>query len=408
MSAKHLIGAFLITSLGVCLTNAKQPIEEEVQDVWTGVDRIVAVGSVHGNYGRFVSILQTAGLIDGETNWSGGTAHLVQTGDVVHLGPHSKRVIDLLMKLQEQSRAAGGNVHALIGNHEVMNLTGDLRYVNPQEFAAFTDKNSKMLMERFFEQDALAWKQHDTETQVDNPAGQMSQRRYKAFKEKWDADYPLGYFEYRYAFGPDGDTAEAWVTQVLALESSTKNRVFNNLRKRKRYAPWALRQNVAIRINDTLFMHGGISPKYASSSIRQINETVRSELIERAKLRKGMAVDPEGPLWYEGLGKGSASESHVEQLLKRHQVKRIVEGHTHMPGTIMPRFEGKVLAIDAGLRLGRMAFLVIEGDKATAVQGSKSVEIPSDSGKLLAYLKESASLMYRVPPELEAAIKGLE
>ena len=96
----------------------------------------------------------------------------------------------------------------------------------------------------------------------------------------------------------------------------------------------------AIRINDTLFMHGGISPKYASSSIRKINETVRSELIEKAKLKIGMAVDPEGPLWYEGLGKGSVSESHVEQLLKQHQVKRIVEGHTPMPGTIMPHFEG--------------------------------------------------------------------
>ena len=155
-------------------------------------------------------------------------------------------------------------------------------------------------------------------------------------------------------------------------------------------------------------MHGGISPKYASSSIRKINETVRSELIEKAKLKIGMAVDPEGPLWYEGLGKGSVSESHVEQLLKQHQVKRIVEGHTPMPGTIMPRFEGKVLAIDAGLRLGRMAFLVIERDKATAVQGSKSVEIPSDSDKLLGYLKKSASMMYRVPPELKAAIEGLE
>ena len=408
MSAKRLIGAFLVTSLGVCLTNAKQPIGEEVQDVWTGVDRIVAVGSVHGNYGRFVSILRTAELIDGETNWSGATAHLVQTGDVVHLGPHSKRVIDLLMKLQEQARAAGGNVHALIGNHEVMNLTGDLRYVNPQEYAAFTDKNSKLLMERFFAQDAFLWKQHDIETQVDNPAGQTGQRRYKAFKEKWDADYPLGYFEYRYAFGPDGDTAEAWVTQVLASDPLTVNKVFNELRKRKRYAPWALKQNVAIRINDTLFMHGGISPKYASSSIREINETVRGELTERAKLKIGMAVDPEGPLWYEGLGKGSASDSHVAQLLKQHQVKRIVEGHTPMPGTIIPRFDGKVLAIDAGLRLGRMAFLVIEGDKATVVQGSKSVEIPSDSSKLLGYLKESASLMYRVPPELQAAIKELE
>lgn len=97
---------------------------------------------------------------------------------------------------------------------------------------------------------------------------------------------------------------------------------------------------------------------------------MRSELIEKVKFRKGIAVDPEGPLWYEDLGKGFVSETYVEQLLKQHQVKRIVEGHTHMPGTIMPRFEGKVLAIDAGLRLGRMAFLVIEGDRATAVQGS--------------------------------------
>ncbi len=408
MSARRFIGAFLITSLGVCLMHAKQPIEDEIQDVWTDVDRIVAVGSVHGNYGRFVSILQTAGLIDSDTNWSGGTVHLVQTGNVVHLGPHSRRVIDLLMKLQEQARAAGGYVHVLIGNHEAMNLTGDLRYVNPQEYAAFADKHSKALNFRFFDPEAEAWKQNDAETQVDNPAGQMGQRRYKAFREKWVADYPLGYFEYRYAFGPDGDTAAAWVTQILASEPSTKKKVFDDLRKTKRYAPWTLKQNVAVQINDTLFIHGGISPKYASSSLREINETVRSELIDRAKFNKGMAVDPEGPLWYEGLGKGSASETHVEQLLKQHQVKRIVEGHTHTPGTIMPLFDGKVLAIDAGLRLGRMAFLVIEGDKSTAVQGSKSVEIPSDSGKLLAYLKESAAMMYRVPPELQAAIKELE
>jgi len=232
MSARRLIGAFLITSLGVCLMHAKQPIEDEIQDVWTGVDRIVAVGSVHGNYGRFVSMFQTAGLIDGDTNWSGGTAHLVQTGNVVYLGPHSKRVIDLLMKLQEQARPAGGYVHALIGNHEVMNLTGDLRYVNPQEYAAFADKNSKALNFRFFDPEAEAWKQSDVETQVDNPAGQMGQRRYKAFREKWEADYPFGYFEYRYAFGPDGDTAAAWVTQVLASERSTKNKVFNDLRKK--------------------------------------------------------------------------------------------------------------------------------------------------------------------------------
>ena len=298
MTARRLLGVFLIATMGIVPMSARGPIEEDLQDVWTGVDRIVAVGSVHGNYGRFVAILQTAGLVDAQTNWSGGTNHLVQTGDVVHLGPHSRRVIDLLMKLQKQAPAAGGRVHYLIGNHEAMNLYGDLRYATPQEFAAFVDDDSEELRERFFQQDAMAWKQKDVETQVDSPGGQLSKRRYEAFSKKWNADHPMGYFEYVYAFGPDGDTAQAWVTQILDLAYGTKGHIFNRLRETKRYAPWVLSQNVAIRINDILFMHGGISPKYASRSIREINQTVRSELRNKAQLQKGMAVDPEGPLWY--------------------------------------------------------------------------------------------------------------
>src|SRR5262245_33598569 len=104
--------------------------------VFTGVERVVAVGDVHGDFGAFVGVLRAAGVIDQKNKWTGGKTHLVQTGDVPDRGADSRKVMDLLMDLEKQAPKAGGRVHALIGNHEAMNLYGDLRYVVPGEFAA--------------------------------------------------------------------------------------------------------------------------------------------------------------------------------------------------------------------------------------------------------------------------------
>ena len=91
----------------------------------------------------FVKVLQSASLIDTKGDWAGGKTHLVQTGDVLDRGPDSKAVMDLLIKLEKQSAAAGGAVHCLIGNHEAMNVYGDLRYVSPGEYAAWEAGNPK-------------------------------------------------------------------------------------------------------------------------------------------------------------------------------------------------------------------------------------------------------------------------
>ena len=108
-----------------------------IQNVWSGVDRVVAVGDVHGDYEQFTAVLASAGLIDGNGDWVGGRTRLVQTGDVVDRGPDSKAVMDLLMKLEKQAAAAGGGVHCLIGNHEAMDVYGDLRYVSPGEYSSY-------------------------------------------------------------------------------------------------------------------------------------------------------------------------------------------------------------------------------------------------------------------------------
>src|SRR5436190_15794143 len=102
----------------------------------TGVDRVVAVGDVHGAYDRYVEILRTTGLLDDRLRWTGGRAHLVQLGDVVDRGPDSLKALDLLERLEKDASRAGGAVHALLGNHEVMRIVGDVRFATAGEYEA--------------------------------------------------------------------------------------------------------------------------------------------------------------------------------------------------------------------------------------------------------------------------------
>src|SRR5579863_3887269 len=99
------------------------------QDTFEGVERIVAIGDIHGDLEVFVNLLKTAKLVDNRNNWIGGKTHLVMPGDFIDRGNNSRKVMDLLMSLEPQAQKAGGRVHALLGNHEAANLYGDLRYV---------------------------------------------------------------------------------------------------------------------------------------------------------------------------------------------------------------------------------------------------------------------------------------
>jgi len=99
--------------------------------------RVVAVGDLHADYGQAAKVLSAVGLVDDEAHWTGGRAILVQTGDVMDRGPDSHRLIRLLDTLRTEARAAGGDVVALLGNHEVMNLRGDWRYVEASDVAQY-------------------------------------------------------------------------------------------------------------------------------------------------------------------------------------------------------------------------------------------------------------------------------
>ena len=99
--------------------------------------RIVAVGDIHGDWDAMVRALVLAGVIDADGTWVGGDTTLVQTGDVLDRGDDEQRILDFLRELRDGARVAGGQVILLNGNHEIMNVAGDLRYVTPDGFADF-------------------------------------------------------------------------------------------------------------------------------------------------------------------------------------------------------------------------------------------------------------------------------
>lgn len=312
--------------------------------------RIVAIGDVHGDYPVFVEVLQKAGVIDARRKWSGGTTVLVQTGDVPDRGPQSRKVMDLLIDLEKQARKAGGRVHALLGNHEVMNMLGDLRYVSPEEYQSYASIDAEALREQVYAASAPA-----------------AQRDDAVFKATWMAAHPPGWVELVRAFDVKG-----------------------------RYGRWLRQHDTIAKVGDTLFLHGGLSPKYATLQAGEINERVKVALASANPGTEPLLTDEEGPLWYRGLAlePDATLTAHVDALLAHHGVARIVVGHTVTPGVVLSRLGGKVILNDVGLSAvygGPPSSLEIHGATLTVRHRGTPIALPPTQD-LSAYLRQALAL----------------
>lgn len=92
--------------------------------------KFLAISDIEGEIEALVMVLEDAGVIDQEYNWSFGNGHLFFVGDMFDRGRNVAECLWLLYKLESEAAAAGGKVHFVMGNHEMMYLTGDFRYVN--------------------------------------------------------------------------------------------------------------------------------------------------------------------------------------------------------------------------------------------------------------------------------------
>ena len=202
--ARALLLATLWVSSGLSLAQA-------IQDDWQGVSRIVAIGDIHGDYQNYITVLKEAGVVNKRGKWAAGKTHVVQVGDIPDRGPDTLKIIEHLQKLEKQAKKAGGYLHLLIGNHEYMNIAGDLRYVHPGEYEAFETRQSKKIRNDYY-----AYVVKTLEAQRDRQATNESASAPLPtidddFKSDWYAKHPLGFVEHRLAWQPGGKMAQ-WVS----------------------------------------------------------------------------------------------------------------------------------------------------------------------------------------------------
>ena len=330
--------------------------------------RVVAIGDVHGAYDEFTAILQSVGLIDSRRTWTGGTTTFVQTGDVLDRGAKQRECVDLLMDLQRQAPRDGGTVIPLVGNHEVLNVIGDLRYVRPEMFRAFAAADTEQRREKARKEfvaflSAHAGHGHDIVAPADGDA-----------RQKWMDEHPAGFFEHRDAFAPDGQ-----------------------------YGRWIRSNRAVVQLGDGVFVHGGLNPALEFGSVRELDARVtadltafdamwtaladarviwrymtfaeavrfageelawqqaegpvgvfaaRLEVIRLLGYKTWITLSGDGPLWYRGLGTEPEGklDASLAAMLERLKATYIVAGHSVVASReVTARFGSRVFLIDTGM-----------------------------------------------------------
>lgn len=366
MKLKSLILIFILLP-DLALAEARQIDDYQ----WEGVERIVAIGDIHGDYDNYMATLQAAGLVDRKGKWAAGETHFVQVGDIPDRGPDTLKIIDHISQLAKQAKRKGGRVHSLIGNHEVLNVIGDLRYVHPGEYEAFAGRKSKSLRDRYYKLYMERYQQVDPEGFAQLP---------EDFRAQWDKEHPLGWMEHRQAWDPQ------WNADA-------------------EYAKWVMEKKVAVRINDNLFLHGGISGFYCGNSLASLTERAVAEMANFDPQTQGILTDPNGPLWYRGLSGSTpglapsatlpAVPETVDAILANHGAKHIMVGHTPTMGVIWPEYDGKVVVIDIGMSAhygGYIGYLEISPEgRFAGYQGGK-LPLPASDEERVAYLQKVIEL----------------
>jgi len=159
------------------------------------------------------------------------------------------------------------------------------------------------------------------------------------------------------------------------------------------YGAYVKDNAVAIQVNDTIFLHGGISSKYCKFSLQSLTEQVIAAMENYDPAITSIMDDPLGPIWYRGLAQEKEVDAYsqsLDQILKRYGAKRIVVGHTPTGGVVWPRFDQRVVVNDTGIAAyygSHKGVLELTAAGAVAIYGDKRIPLPLDNAGREGYLR---------------------
>ncbi len=287
-----------------------EPVALSASIARPAAERLVAIGDLHGDVEAARRVLRLAGALDERDRWAGGKLVVVQTGDLIDRGDGDREVLELVGRLVVEAKAAGGEFISLLGNHELMNVSLDFRYVTPSGFSAFRDVTSR-----------------DGELRA---AASASPARAAAA-----ASAPAPARAATATLGPPPDQRG----RTLAFSPGGP------------FARQFAEKPLIVKVGDTVFAHGGVLPKHVAYGLDRMNDEVHAWALGRRPEPPAVVVADDGPIWtraYSTPGRAEAC-SQLNEALARLGAKRMVVGHTVQQGGVTSACGDRVFRIDVGL-----------------------------------------------------------
>lgn len=258
------------------------PVEELT--IHNAPSSVIAVGDVHGDVDALRRTLAGAGVINAADEWIAADTVLVFTGDLLDRGTSEPQVMALVRALQASAPQANGMVLVALGNHEIMNVAGDYRYVAEAGWAG------------------------------------------------WDAG-PIAEGDPRLTNVPDFARQRVAAFQPGGTE-----------------ARWLATLPVFLRVDDSLFVHGGAHDEHVEYGLQRLNREVSQWMLGQAPMPAFIEGDT-SPVWTRYWSQPDIEPlcPALGTLLDRIGVRRLVVGHTVQANGINSACDGRVWRIDAGM-----------------------------------------------------------
>lgn len=266
------------------------------------VDSLYVIGDIHGRYDQLITLLLKSKIIDEDLNWIAGTSHVVFLGDIFDRGDDVTKVLWFIYALEEKAEEAGGKAHLVLGNHEIMTMTKDLRYLSRKE-----------------QNIAVA--------------------------------HGLSYDE---LFHPINSYLGSWLTSKVSL-LKIDNIVFahGGILDLGPITLDEFNSKAYYYMKEPMYLD--MMKEYADSTKYDPDQWMRM---------KAFFYRSESPYWYRGYVMSDTLETQLNSMLKKHSAKIHVVAHTPLE-TITQRYDGKLLTTDLKEASTELLFLVRNRKKYT-------------------------------------------
>jgi len=286
-------------------------------------DRIIVIGDLHGSYDLTISALKIAKVIDNDKNWIGKNTFIVQCGDqidscrpdkykcdhpeaTINDKPDDIKILHFFTSLNKKAMKSGGRVISLLGNHELMNVLGNINYVSYENLKALSKKKNYKKHEKYQLQDISI-----------SP-------------------------EKKYAYDIKIDIKE--IESYITSGEDKRRELFEPGNKYGKFL--ACTRISVLVIGSFLFVHGGIIPDFTKKlniknkyDLYKLNYIIRKwllGLIDNKMVARTLNKAKESMFWNRILGElpeklnknDPKCIEYLDPVLKIFKIKKMIIGHT--------------------------------------------------------------------------------